>query len=278
MQSMIKTASPAGAAAQATGGVVKGLLKLIWGSSLKATDDIVAGGWRTLTGGPARLLNRSGAAPHPTEIGKMVYNPTPWNESIGFLRRTGDILGRGYNNAGFIGRYGSKHLDEASQLLAKHPHLQKWAPRVVKGAVWTGLGTTMADAVMDFTGNTDNPLYGIGKYNPYHQLWSHEYSPGNWLWSNTTPWGLALTHGAPWVMGKLQDAMAGVGTATIDRTADALSDLGFAERLAYLFDPSSVSNKYREQAKKALAEQLGLTGDNTKDKALQDVARTVKTH
>ena len=79
-------------------------------------------------------------------------------------------------------------------------------------------------------------------------------------------------------MGKLQGTMADVGNITIDRTADTLAELGFADRLAYLFDPNSVASKYREQAKRALAEQLGLSGDATKDKALQDVARTVKSH
>lgn len=255
-----------------------GLLRLIWGKSLKVTDDIVAGGWRTATGAPARWLNPAGAAPHPTQIGRMVYTNTPWKENIGFFRRAGDLSGWLYNHAGFIGRYGARNIDEANRLLARHPHLQKWAPRVVGTAAWTGLGTTLADAAMDFTGNTDNPLYGIGRYNPFHQIWAHEYSPGNWLWSNTTPWGLALTQGLPWALGKFQNAMAGVGTATIDSTADSLANLGFADRLAYLFDPSAVSSKYREQAKRALAEQLGLSGDSTKDRALQDVARTVKTH
>ena len=271
MQSMIKTAG-------GKADIANGIFRILFGKSLKVTDDIVAGGWRTLTGAPARVLNPAGAAPHPTQIGRMVYTPTPWSESIGFLRRTGDGFGRLYNKAGFIGRYGNKHQDEANRLLANHPGLQKWVPKIVGGAAWTGLGTTMADAVMDVTGNTDNPLYGIGRYNPYHQLWSHEYSPGNWLWSNTTPWGAAFTHGLPWALGKLQNAMAGVGNATIDRTADSLAELGFADRLAYLFDPNTVSAKYREQAKRALAEQLGLSGDNTKDQALQDVARTVKTH
>lgn len=269
MQSMIKTAGAEK--------IPLALLKIFGGKAVKVTDDIVGSSWQHWAGRAANMLNPKGVKPHPTEVGRIVYTPTPWSESIGW-RRVGDIFGRAHNNARFMGRYAQKHLDDAHNLLANHPHLQKWLPRVATTAAWTGLGTTMADAVMDVTGNTDNPLYGIGRYNPYHHLWSNEYSPGNWLWGNTTPWGLAFTHGAPWLMGKFQDAMAGVGNATIDRTADSLAELGFADRLAYLFDPNTVSAKYREQAKRALAEQLGLSGDNTKDQALQDVARTVKTH
>lgn len=262
-----------------------GLIRQAAGAGLKVTDDAVGSAWKGILGKLTKWTAPKGrGVSYNSKTGDMVYTPLTAAEKAkaGAHARFNDYIGRTYNKSRFLGDY-AKRLNRKGRYLvtnssdwARQHQLGKYTGYGTTGLSMAGFLTGLSDMGLEMAGMEDHPLHGVGSWNPF-QWWHHsQYSPGNFLWSYTTPLGLGLTYGVPWAGEKLQNLVAGAANSTIDSTADALANLGMTERLAYLFDPAGVSNKYRSRAKSQLSSQMGLTGDQLKDNALQDVDRTLK--
>jgi hypothetical protein len=131
---------------------------------------------------------------------------------------------------------------------------------------------------LEMTGNEDSAWHGLGKWNPYQWIQMSEYSPTNLLFSYTTPVGLGLTAVGNGITGLTENVARAASTATIEQTAKSLAEMDTMGRLAYLFSPTAVTDRYRAQAMRTLDDYLkssfgdSTTGDDLKDKALRDVA------
>ena len=253
------------------------------GALARVTHDTVGNQWKNWTLKPlVKLVKPSGISYDPN-TGKMLYKPRKslaglkWSKLGDAREIIGDYLGRAYNNADFFDR-GAKYLDAWGTSQFSNPRVGRILSGTAKGLAWGGLGTGLLDTGLEMTGNEDSAWHGIGKWNPYQWIQMSEYSPTNLLFSYTTPIGLGLTAGVNGITGLTENVARAASTATIDQTAKALAEMGTMERLAYLFSPTAVSNRYRAQAMSTLDNYLkssfrdDTTGDELKDKALRDVA------
>lgn len=253
------------------------------GALSRVAHDTVGNQWQNWVLKPVVKFVKPSGISYDSKTGKMLYKPRKsldglrWSKWGDAREIVGDYLGRAYNKANFLDR-GAKYLDNWGTSQFSNPRLGRISSGTAKGLAWAGLGTGLLDMGLEMTGHEDSMWHGLGKWNPHQWIQMSEYSPTNLLFNYTTPAGLGLTaigKGTEALAEKGQDIARQSAQATIDSTANALSDLGFAERLAYLFNPSGVANTYREKAIAQLASSLGGTGDETKDKAMRDLARTV---
>lgn len=249
------------------------------GALARVAHDTVGNQWKNWALKPiVKLVKPSGISYDPN-TGKMLYTPRTslaglkwWNREL-----IGDYLGRAYNKADFLDR-GAKYLDNWGTSQFSDPRVGRILSGTTKGLAWGGLGTGLLDMGLEMTGNEDSAWHGLGKWNPYQWIQMSEYSPTNLLFSYTTPVGLGLTAVGKGVTGLTENVARAATTATIDQTAKALAEMDTMSRLAYLFSPTAVSNRYRAQAMSTLDNYLkssfggDTTGDELKDKALRDVA------
>lgn len=265
------------------GKAVLGFLAQNAGALARVAHDTVGNQWQNWTLKPiVKLVKPSGISYDP-KTGKMLYKPRKsldglkWNKLGDAREIIGDYLGRAYNKADFLDR-GAKYLDNWGTSQFSNPRVGRILSGTTKGLAWGGLGTGLLDMGLEMTGNEDSAWHGLGKWNPYQWLQMSEYSPTNLLFSYTTPAGLGLTAGINGITGLTENVTRAASEATIDQTAKALSEMDTMGRLAYLFSPTTVSNRYRAQAMSTLDNYLkssfggDTTGDELKDKALRDVA------
>lgn len=268
----------------------KGFGAQVLGRAFGIMDDTLGRSYKWTTGQALKALKPKGMYVDPD--GRVIFRKAtppevkPTGARYGedtFRGAIGSLVGKAHNNARFFKRWAGK-LDSYGRKQYEGKNTGRNFAKGLKYTAYTGLGTGMA-AVPYETGlldKEDSTLYKAldfaNTWNPYAWLMFSEYSPANQAFMYTTPFGLGVTagvNGAEALAEKGQDIARQSAQATIDSTANALSDLGFAERLAYLFNPSGVANTYREKAIAQLASSLGGTGDETKDKAMRDLARTV---
>lgn len=253
------------------------------GALARVAHDTVGNQWKNWALKPiVKLVKPSGISYDPN-TGKMLYKPRTslaglkWNNLRDAREIIGDYLGRAYNNADFLDR-GAKYLDNWGTSQFSDPRVGRILSGTTKGLAWGGLGTGLLDAGLEMTGNEDSALYGLGKWNPYQWIQMSEYSPTNLLFSYTTPIGFGLTAGVKGITGLTENVARAASAATIEQTAKSLAEMDTMGRLAYLFSPTAVSNRYRSQAMSTLDNYLkssfggDTAGDELKDKALRDVA------
>lgn len=253
------------------------------GALARVAHDTVGNQWQNWTLKPiVKLVKPSGISYDP-KTGKMLYTPRKsldglkWSKWGDAREIVGDYLGRAYNKADFLDR-GAKYLDNWGTSQFSDPRLGKALSLTTKGLAWGGLGTGLLDMGLEMTGNEDSSWYGLGKWNPYQWIQMGEYSPTNLLFNYTTPAGLGLTAVGKGITGLTENVTRAASEATIDQTARALAEMDTMGRLAYLFSPTDVTNRYKARAMSALDNYLKssfggeTTGDELKDKALRDVA------
>ena len=258
--------------------------------ALGIMDETLGRSYKWTTGQALKALKPKGMYVDPD--GRVIFrkatppgiNPTEARYDEDTLRgAVGSLVGKAHNNARIFKRWAGK-LDSYGRKQYQGKNVGRNVAKALKYGAYTGFGTGMATmpyemGLLDKDNSTVyKALDTANTVNPFYWLMFNDYSPANWLFMHTTPVGLAMTgamSGAESLAEKGQDIARQSAQATINSTANALSDLGFAERLAYLFNPSGVANTYREKAIEQLANSLGSTGDETKDKAIRDLARTV---
>lgn len=270
--------------------VLKGFGSQSLARALGIMDETLGRSYKWTTGQALKALKPKGMYVDPD--GRVIFrkatppgiNPTEARYDEDTLRGAlGSLVGKAHNNARIFKRWAGK-LDSYGRKQYQGKNTGRNVAKGLKYGAYAGFGTGMAAMPyeMGLLDKDDSTVYKAldfaNTWNPYARLMFDEYSPANWLFMHTTPAGLAMTgamSGAESLAEKGQDIARQSAQATINSTANALSDLGFAERLAYLFNPSGVANTYREKAIEQLANSLGSTGDETKDKAIRDLARTV---
>lgn len=268
------------------GKVLLGHLAHQVGALSRVAHDTVGNQWRNWVLRPATRLAKPSGISYDPKTGKMIYTPRESFEGLegwkGLREIAGDYLGRAYNNADIFDR-GAKYLDRwgASKIddALDNPLVSRLSSGTAKTLAWAGLGTGLLDTALEMTGNEDSKWHGLGRWNPFQWIQMSEYSPTNLLFNYTTPVGAGLTAIANGVTGLTKNVAQAASSATIEQTAKALSELNTMERLAYLFNPKGVSDKYKKQATKELEKYLKsfdnssseTTGDFTTDNALRDV-------
>ena len=272
---------------------IKGVGAQALGRAFGIMDDTLGRSYKWTTGQALKALKPKGMYVDPD--GRVIFRKAtppkvkpvkPTGARYGedtFRGAVGSLVGKAHNNARFFKRLAGK-LDSYGRKQYEGKNTGRNVAKGLKYTAYAGLGTGMASLPYEvgLLDKEDSTLYKTLDFantlNPYAALMFSEYSPANQAFMYTTPIGLGVTagvNGAEALAEKGQDIARQSAQATIDSTANALSDLGFAERLAYLFNPSGVANTYREKAIAQLASSLGGTGDETKDKAMRDLARTV---
>lgn len=266
-----------------------GLGRLIVGTGARSVDDWMGSQWRWMA---RRLLDYKKKVRRIPNWGTGDVTRKSGYEYTGnskFWKRVADVA-----NSHAIDKWGKRQLSIGGRQLAEgfgktNPQdIRRFghrATRFARTAGQVGMGGYLADRVVlpMWEGYEDSwlnkGLKPINYANPAYWMFRGLEIPDTYA----TPLGW-VGLGAGNLMEGVADGMVGAAqqgaTQAINSTADALSSMSFADRLGMLFAPGAAANRYRATAMDQLARTMAAagmqsTGDPLKDKALEDIIRTV---
>lgn len=267
---------------------VKGAIKLLAGRGLRMFDDWILGPNRWVG---RQLFKLSPNIRYGSPTTKPGFRGAASTKTRGRYTGKSDALRWLYDrmNDRRLERVGRNLMHSgARDIGTKFNFSPKTVRNISKGvgiAGGVGVGGRFAETLVPaFWDGYEDSLIGKGinvvnTVNPFYWMSRGLEIPEQYI----TPHGLVMNAGlgiAEDLGNSVANAAQQGATQAIDSTADALSKMSLADRLGMLFAPGAAANRYRATAMDQLARTMAAagmqsTGDPLKDKALEDIVRTV---